>query len=165
MKQQKLRGVSMVACLLALTMRCYAKEFPFPPLNKAVESASAPANLRAVAARTNDPDVWLGLSFLAQAGDPVRPELSDRAVKAKPELGPAALVMAMAMDGVDDASVAKLVQRDPDNALGYYLLGRSYIPGGEKELFEAFRKGAACPEFRLYEGTISNALFKALDAL
>jgi hypothetical protein len=170
MKQRKpqcIRHVlfSMVACLLVVVTQCDAKEFPFPSLNEAVDSAAAPANLRAVAARSTDPEVWLGLSFLAQPGDPVRPELSDRAVKAKPELGPAALVMANAMDGVDDASIAKLIKHDPDNALGYYLRGRSYTRGGEKESLEALRKGAACPEFRLYEGTISNALFKALDAL
>lgn len=165
MKQHKPRSLTTAACLLALAMHCYAKEFPFPSLNEAVDSAAAPANLRAVAARTSDPDVWLGLSFLAQPGDPVRPELSDRAVKAKPELGRAALVMANAMDGVDDASIAELIQRDPDNALGYYLLGRSSKPSGEKEFLEAIRKGAGCPEFRLYEGTISNVLFKALDAL
>lgn len=177
MKLHKLQS-TLAACLLALATHCHAANFsplppkedpfrvpPYPSLNKAVDSAAAPANLRAVAARTSDPEVWLGLSFLAQAGDPVRPELSERAVKAKPELGPAALVMAIAMDGPDDSSIAKLIQRDPDNALGYYLLGRESKPGGEKELFETFRKGAACPEFRLYEGTISNALFKTLDAL
>src|SRR5579862_408260 len=177
MKEHRLRSFTVTACLLALATHCHAatfsplppKENPllpqFPSLNKAVDSAAAPANLRAVAARTTDPEVWLGLSFLAQAGDPVRPELSERAVKAKPELEPAALVMAIAMNGPDDASVAKLIQRDPDNALGYYLECRESKPGGEKEQFKVFRKGVACPEMRLYEGAISNALFKALDAL
>lgn len=161
----RLGQFTMVVCLLVLATHCHAKEFPFPSLNEAVDSAAAPDNLRAVAARTSDPDVWLGLSFLAQPGDPVRPELSDRAVKAKPELAPVALVLANAMDGPDEASIAELIHGDPDNALGYYLQGRYSKSGAEKEQLEAFRKGAACAEFRLYEPAISNALFKALDAL
>ena len=131
-----------------------------------MEKAVTPANLRAVAARTTDPEVWLGLSFLAQPGDPVRPELSEKAVEARPELGPVATVLANAMDEVDRKSIAELIRRDPDNALGYYLLGNELSkPGAEKETLDAFRKGAACPELRLYGGAVSNALFKALDAL
>ena len=153
-------------CLLALAPLCYGKTYPFPSLNEVVEKAVAPTNLRAVAARTTDPEVWLGLSFLAQPGDPVRPELSEKAVEARPELGPVATVLANAMDGVDKQSIAELIHRDPDNALGYYLLGNELSkPGAEKETLEAFRKGAACPELRLYGGAVSNVLFKALDAL
>jgi len=161
-----LLSVAVATCLLALTQHCLGKAFPFPPRNEAVEKAAATTNLRAVAARTTDPEVWLGLSFLAQPGDPVRPELSEMAVKANPELGPAAIVLANAMDGVDEQSIAELIRRDPDNALGYYLLGIQLSkPGTEKESLEAFRKGAACPELRLYGGGVSNVLFKALDAL
>src|ERR1700722_34123 len=153
-------------CLLALAPLCYGKTYPFPSLNEAVEKAVAPTNLRAVAARTSDPEVWLGLSFLAQPGDPVRPELSEKAVEARPELSPVAIILANAMDGVDKQSIDKLIHRDPDNALGYYLLGNQLSkPGAEKETLEAFRKGAACPELRLYGGAVSNVLFKALDAL
>ena len=161
-----LRSVAVATCLLALGPHCLGKTFPFPPLNEAVEKAMATANLRAVAARTTDPEVWLGLSFLAQPGDPVRPELSEMAVKANPELGPVAIVLANAMDGVDEQSIAELIRRDPDNALGYYLLGNQLSkPGTEKESLEAFRKGVACPELRLYGGAVSNVLFKALGTL
>jgi hypothetical protein len=171
MKKQQLQkgplgAFAVAACLLASGPLCHGKAFPFPPLNEAVEKAVAPTNLRAVAARTTDPQVWLGLSFLAQPGDPVRPELSEMAVKAKPEFGPTAIVLANAIDGVDEQSIAELIHRDPSNALGYYLLGnRLSKPGAEKESLEAFRKGAACPELRLYGETVSNVLFKALDAL
>jgi len=161
-----LGSFAVTACLLASVPLCYGKTFPFPSRNEAVDAAAAPANLRAVAARTTDPEVWLGLSFLAQPGDPVRPELSEMAVKAKPDLSPVAIVLANAMDGVDEQSIAELIRRDPANALGYYLLGNQLSkPGMEKESLEAFRKGAACPELRLYGGTVSNVLFKALDAL
>jgi len=161
-----LRSGAVATCLLALVPHCLGQAFPFPPRNEAVEKAAATTNLRAVAARTTDPEVWLGLSFLAQPGDPVRPELSEMAVKAKPEFGPVAIVLANAMGGVDEQSIAELLRRDPANALGYYLLGNQLSkPGTEKESLEAFRKGAACPELRLYGGTVSNVLFKALDAL
>jgi hypothetical protein len=74
--------------------------------------------------------------------------------------------MANAIDGVDEQSVDELIRRDPDNALGYYLLAKSlYKPGTEKNSLEVFRKGAACGELRLYGGTVSNVLFKALNAL
>lgn len=70
------------------------------------------------------------------------------------------------MDGVDEQSANELIRRDPNNALGYYFLAsRLYGPGKEKEMLAAFRKGAACPELRLYGESISNVLFKALDAL
>jgi hypothetical protein len=161
-----LRSVAVATCLLALVLHCQGKTFPFPPMNEAVEKAVAPANLRAVAARTTDPEVWMGLSFLAQPGDPVRPELSAMAVKAKPEFASLAIVLANAMDGVDEQSIAELIRRDPANALGYYLLGNQLSkPGTEKESLEAFRKGATCPELRLYGGAVSNVLFKALSAL
>ena len=161
-----LGSFAAAACLLALVPHCHGKSFPFPPLNEAVDKAAAPANLRAVAAQTTDPEVWLGLSFLAQPGDPVRPELSEMAVKAKPEFRPVAIVLANAMDGVEEQSIAELIRRDPSNALGYYLLGVQVSkPGKEKESLEAFRKGAACAELRLYGGAVSNMLFKALDAL
>ncbi len=40
-----------------------------------------------------------------------------------------------------------------------------YQSGKERESLDAFRKGAACPELRLYGSTTTGALFKALDAL
>ena len=155
-----------VACLAALIPLRQAVAFPLPPENDAVEKATTATNLEAAARKTTDPEVWLGLSFLAQTGDPVRHELSDMAVKAKPECGRLAIILANAMDGVSEESATELILRDPDNALGYYLSGnRLFTPGTKKEALEAFRKGAACPEFRLYGGEVSNVLFKALDAL
>ncbi len=161
-----LASLAVAAYLVASVPRCQGNTFPFPSLNETVDQATTASNLRAVAARTTDPDVWLGLSFLPQPGDPVRSELLDMAVKAKPECGPLAIVMASAMDGVDEQSVAELIRRDPDNALGYYLRATElFKPGQEMETLEAFRKGAACPELRLYGGAVSNVLFKALSAL
>lgn len=137
-----------------------------PSENEAVDKAAAPSNLQAVARQTSDPDVWLGLSLLAQPGEPVRRQLSEMAVKAKPEYGPAAIVLANAMDGVTEESAAELIRRDPENALGYYLLAnRLYSTGTKMASLDTFRKGAACPDFRLYGTTVSNVLFKALDAL
>jgi hypothetical protein len=157
---------AIATCLLAFAPNSQGKTFPFPPLNEAVAKAAAATNLQVVASRTTDPDLLLGLSFLAQPGDPVRTELAEIAVKAKPELMPVAVVLANAMDGVDEQSIEDHIRHDPDNALGYYLLGiRLYKPGSEKESLDAFRKGAACPELRLYGGVVSNVLFKALDAL
>lgn len=161
-------NTNLVACaglLLALVFPSQAKTYGLPSGNKAVEAAITTTNLQTRAAATTDPDVWLGLSMFPYPGEPVRHELASRAVKAKPEYAPVAAVLTMAMDGADDRNIAHLIKQDPNNALGYYLTGvRRYKPGETNALTE-FRKAAKCPELRVYGGTISNVLFKALDVL
>ena len=78
----------------------------------------AATNLQALAAPTDDPDAWLGLSLFPQPADPVRRELTEKAMKAKPEYGPVATVLANAMDGVEEKSIAVLIRWDSDHALG-----------------------------------------------
>lgn len=161
-----IRSSFITACLVSLVSHCHGAMFRLPSGNEAVERAVTAANLRTAAASTTDPDVWLGLSLFPQPGDPVRQELSEQAVKAKPEYSVMAILLANAMDGVDEQSANELIRRDPDNALGYYLLGnRLFKPGGEKDSLDALRKGTACPELRLYGQETSNVLFKALDAV
>ena len=158
----------IIAALVAATeVSGYAqKAFPLPTYREAVDKAIAAESLRAAAAKTTDPEVWLGLAYLAQVGSPVRGELLDKAVKAKPEYAPVVAVLAIAMDGSDEKSVEELIRRDPDNALGHYLQAEMlYEQRKEKDALAAFRKAAACPEIRLYENTTAPALFKALDAL
>jgi len=170
MKDRPLQTLAwlIIAALVATTAPSgYAqKAFPLPTYREAVDKSIAAESLRATAAKTSDPEVWLGLAYLAQVGSPVRAELLDMAVKAKPEYAPIASVLAIAMDGSDEKSADELIRRDPDNSLGYYLRAELlYQQRKEKEALAAFRKAAACPELRLYENTTAAALFKALDAL
>src|SRR6266498_1456837 len=94
-----------------------------PSYRESVDKAASAESLRAAAAATADPLVLLGLSFLAKAGDPVRKEIAEIAVRARNEYAPIVAVLSVIMDRIDAASVAELVQRDPDNALGHYLHG------------------------------------------
>ena len=89
-----LEGCAVAASLSTMLLNCPGKTFPLPSQNKNVDQAAATANLRAVAAASPDPDVWLGLSLLPQPGDPVRSELSAKAAAAKPELAVVAVVLA-----------------------------------------------------------------------
>jgi tetratricopeptide (TPR) repeat protein len=158
----------LIAALVATTApSAHAqKAYPLHTYREAVDKAIAEESLRATAAKTTDSEVWLGLAYLAQVGSPVRGELLDKAVKAKPEYAPIAGVLAIAMDGSDEKSVDELIRRDLDNALGYYLQAELlYQQRKATEALAAFRKAAACPELRLYENTTAAALFKALDAL
>src|SRR5438876_191564 len=133
---------------------------------ESVDQVASADNLKAVAATTSDPEVLLGLSFLAKAGDPVRKELAEMAARTRNEYTPIAAVLSLIMDRIDDESVGELVRRDPDNALGHYLQGTLlHVSNRESEALAAFRKAAACSELRLYDSTTGEALFKALDAL
>src|SRR5438552_4458039 len=137
-----------------------------PSFRESVDMAVSADSLRAVASTTTDPFVLLGLSFLAKAGDPVRKDLSEMVVKAKPEYAPIAAVLTVIMDRIDAESVGALIQQDPDNALGHYLQGALlHVSNRESEALDAFRKASACPELRLYDSSAGDALFKALDAL
>ena len=81
-------------------------------------------------------------------------------------LAQAVAVLAITMDGIEEQSIGKLIKRDPDNALGYYLQGTLLHQADKQtEAIEAFRKAAHCSELRLYESNTGPALFKSLDAL
>jgi hypothetical protein len=138
----------------------------FPSFSSAVDQAVSADHLRSVARTNNDPDVLLGLAFLARAGDPVRQEISTKAMAARAEYAPNAVLLALVMDGINSELVAELIRRDPDNALGHYLNGKLLHDAHRtNDALIAFKTGAACPEFRLYRSTLSDALLKALDAL
>src|SRR5438876_2237464 len=142
------------------------KMFAQPTFRESLDKAVCGENLKAVATNTTDPEVLLGLAFLAQTGDRIRPEISKLAVEARPDYGPIVTVLAITMDGIDEQSIGKLIQRDPDNALGYYLRGTLlHQSDEEEEALVAFRKAAHCSELRLYESATGPALFKAIDTL
>jgi beta-lactamase regulating signal transducer with metallopeptidase domain len=142
------------------------KVYPLPSNSAAVDKAVSAENLRALASRTSDPDVLLGLVYLAATGSPARPEISELAVKARPEFAPMVAILSIAMDGANEQSIGELIRTDPENALGYYLeANRLYQAGKEKESLAMFQKAAKCAELRLYGTETATALFKALDAL
>lgn len=140
--------------------------FVLPTFRESVDKAVSAENLQAAAAKATDPQVLLGLAILAPTGSPVRRNLSEMAVKAKPDYDPILAVLAITMDRPDEMSVGELIKRDPDNALGYYVQG-NLLHGSDRdtEALESFRKAVACPELRLYDPTTGQALFNALDAL
>jgi hypothetical protein len=142
------------------------KMYALPTNREAVDKAVSAENLQVFASKSTDPEVLLGFAFIAPAGSQVRQEISEMAVKGRPEYAPIVTVLAITMDGPDGQSVGELIKSDPDNALGYYLQAHQlYQSGKEKESLAAFRKAATCPELRLYGTITANALFKALDAL
>ena len=143
-----------------------AKMIALSTFRESVAKAFAGEHLKAAATRTNDPEVLLGLAALAQAGSPVRQEIAHMATLVRPGYAPIVAVLAVVLDGVNESSIREVLERDPDNALGYYLEGALlHQSAKEHQALEAFRKAAACSEMRLYESTTAPALFKALDAL
>ncbi len=133
---------------------------------ESVDRAASAESLRAAAAVTSDSAVLLGLSFFAKARDPVRKEISEMAVRARSEYAPVVAVLAIIMDRIDTGSVGELVERDPDNALGYYLQGTLlHHSDRESDALETFRKAAACSELRSYDSITGEALLKAIAAL
>ncbi|PYK01663.1 MAG: hypothetical protein DME23_03715 [Verrucomicrobia bacterium] len=158
----------ILAAVLTASAPCARaqKTFDLPIYRESVDQAASAENLKAVALKSTDPQVLLGLAFLARVGDPVRKELSEMVVETTPAYAPVVAVLGIMMDGADERSVDELIRRDPDNALGYYLQGNLlYQSRKENESLEALRKAAACSELRLYESITGEALFKALDAL
>jgi len=71
------------------------------------------------------------------------------------------------MDGPDAAGASALAAVAPENALGCYLQGAlAFKSTDKKAALEAFRNAAKRPQLLIYDrGSVSNALFKALDAL
>ena len=160
---------SILASLLTVaTAQAFlaGKVWDLPTYSSAVDQAVSADHLRSVLLTNNDPDVLLGLAFLARAGDPVRQEISTKVIAARAEYAPIATLLALAMDGINSELVAELVRRDPDNALGHYLNGKLLHDARRtNDAFIAFKTGAACPELRLYRSILSDALLKALAAL
>src|SRR6266496_4229850 len=137
-----------------------------PTYRERVDLAVATENLKATASESSDPEVLLGLAFLARPGDLARREISEKAVKIRPEYAPIVGTLTVMLDGIDAKSIGELIRRDPDNALGYYLRGALLHQSDEEdEALVAFRKAAHCSELRLYESATGPALFKVLDAL
>jgi hypothetical protein len=137
-----------------------------PPYRESVDRVVSAENLKAVASATSDPEILLGLSYLARAGDPVRKEISEMALRARSQYAPVVAVLSLIMDRIDEESVGVLIQRDADNALGHYLQGALlHVSNRESEALSAFGQAASCSELRLYDSTTGEALFKALDAL
>jgi hypothetical protein len=157
----------VLTILTALSSQSRAEKMDSLPTNSpAADQAVSPQNLKAVASKTTDPEVLLGCAFLAPDASPARRDISEMAVKSRPEYAPIVAVMAVAMDGYATQSVDQLIQIDPDNALGYYLQAhRFYQSGKEKESLAAFKKASSCSQLRLYGTPTAHALFKVLDAL
>ena len=136
-----------------------------PPFLESVERAVSAENLRSAGSAATDPIVLLGLSVLTRAGDPLRKDLAEMAVRTRSEYVPVVAVLSVMMERIDADSVAELVQRDPDNALGHYLQGTLlHVSDRDHEALEAFRRGAACAELRCYDSIVGEALFKAIPA-
>ncbi|MHC4713732.1 MAG: hypothetical protein ACYTAN_10760 [Planctomycetota bacterium] len=162
-----LATLALAAFLMGIAPTGHAQEMiDLPPGLESVEKVVAAENLRAMATETVDPEVLLGLGFLVRTGDATRQDILQTAVNARPEYAPVAAVLTITMDGINEESVAALIASDPENALGYYMQGKLlHESDRETEALEAFRKGAACGELRLYEPVTGPALLKALDAL
>jgi hypothetical protein len=138
--------------------------YPVPPIRDEVEKAISADKLKEFASNVTEPEILLGLALLAQAGNPIRKELLNTAVQAKADLAPVAAVLPLMLDGVDESAVRELIERDPDNALGYYLQG-NLLYQSNRESLDSFRKAGRCAEMRFYDATTADALFKTTDAL
>ncbi len=163
---QTVLAIGLALAAFAPIARAEQEKYQLPTYNAALEKAVEAENLKAVASKSSDPDVLLGLDFLVRRGNAARREIAELVVKAKPAYAPIVAVVAVQMDGPDEKTIAELIKSDPDNACGYYLQGHLLCEADkEKEALAAYRKGAACPELRLYESVTGPAVFKALDAL
>jgi hypothetical protein len=138
----------------------------FPALCETVNQATSPVGLKTLAADSTEPELLLGLAFLARAGSPARKEIAALALTAKPDYAPITAVLALALDGVNAERIDEITTCDPENALGHYLRGNLlHDSDRDTESLEAFRKAAGCSQLRLYQSTTAAALFKALIAL
>jgi hypothetical protein len=104
--------------------------------------------------------------YLARDVDPAFTEIAAKVTKSKAEYAPAAAVVRVIIANADEASIAELIARDGENALGHYLNAHAlYTADKDKDALAAYQKASQCREMRLYESTTSAALFKALTAL
>ena len=128
------RALAVGLALCAIAPPAFPQEMiDLPTGLESVNKVVSSENLMTVASKTIDPDVLLGLAFLDRG--PARTDLSAMVVKAKPDYAPIVAVLEVTMRGINDTSVALLIQADPRNALGHYLEG--------KLLHQADREAAA----------------------
>src|SRR5688572_28455499 len=117
--------VAMVA--LVLYAAHFAAAAPAEPMHampmpcEETAKALASEKLKELAAATNDPDVLLRLMYLTQTNDPAGEEIAKLVVKAKPDYAAVMAVLRVTIARPEEANVAELIARDPDNALGHYL--------------------------------------------
>src|SRR4051794_16064536 len=168
----QIRAIALVGLVLYAANFAVAAPAPAEPMHAiplpcdTTAKAIAPEKLKAIAASTNDADVLLGLMYLTQTNDPAGEEIAKLVLKAKPDYAPVVAVLRISISRPDEANVGELIARDPDNALGHYLRAMLlYRSDKDQEALDAYTKGSACREMRLYEPMTSAALFKALDAL
>jgi hypothetical protein len=96
----------------------------------------------------------------------VRQELADLAVRQKSDYAPITALLSVMLDRVDADSAGELVRKDPDNAIGHYLLGTLFhISNNADGALEEFKCAAGRTEMRFYGPILGEALFKTLDAL
>lgn len=159
-------ALTMCASTAAFATAAAEKVPPLPIPVDSVDKALAPDKLKAAADQSNDPDVLLGLLYLSRDIDPAFTEIAAKLAKTKAEYAPAAAVVRVIIANADDASIAELIARDGENALGHYLQAHAlYTADKDKEALAAYQKATQCREMRLYDATTSAALFKALTAL
>jgi len=158
--------ITFVVALGALSSRAEGRIYDLPIPSGPLQKTLAVESLKAVAEKSDDADLLLGIAYLAPAGDPLRQQISERVIKIKPEYAPSAAALAVMMDGADEANVARLIKVDPENALGYYMQANLlYEQRQEPKALDAFREAAKLREVRFYQSITTRALFKALDAL
>jgi hypothetical protein len=156
------QATGLAVAVTAPAEPAYALPLPCETTAKAI----APEKLKAAAASTSDADVLLGLMYLTQTNDPAGEDIATLVLKAKPDYAPVVGVLRVCISRPEDKNVAELVSLDPENALGHYLRALLlYKSDKDQDALDAYGKGAACREMRLYEQATSAALFKALDAL
>ena len=137
-----------------------------PPSREPAARAVSDENLRGAAANCSQ-EVLFGLALLAEAGSPVRKELFDRRELADATVYTAAMaVMTLVLDRVDVEAVDRLVERDEQNALGYYLRGTLFQHADrDQEAIVAYRQAATCRQIELYQALASTALASAVNFL
>ena len=125
-----------------------------------------PDKLKTLASSSGDPDILMGLVILDGGKSLSLSEVSQRILQGRAGYASTLAVAKVMVDRPEETAIAELIAVDPDNALGHYLQANLlYQAGKDQESLAAFRKGAACPELRLYGNIRADALFKALDAL
>lgn len=137
-----------------------------PPTLESVGRAVSAENLRSVATASTEPLVLLGLCFLASSGDPVRHELADLAIRRNSDYARITALLSLMLDRVDWDSARELIAKDPENAIGHYVLGTLlHVSNQADEAMEEFRRATGCAEMRFYGPTLGEALFKAVGSL
>jgi hypothetical protein len=94
-----------------MTWMLPVRVFPLLPIRDSVDQAVSADHLKAVAAKTTDPDVLLGLACLARTGDPVRRELSEMALNANPKYGPVVALLSVMLEGINEQSLGELKEQ------------------------------------------------------